>query len=110
MLFLARLYSEAVAVRASGLRKGHDLRRIAAENWPVAAVALIPVLVLVFADVRLVNLPLALNIDSGIGVLCLAAFGYGAAHVAHSSIARRVLYVVIALVIGLVVVSLKAAL
>lgn len=109
MLFLGRLYSEAVAVRASGTHNGHDLRRIAAENWPVAAVAAIPVVVLEFAAVGLVSLPLALNIASGIGVAGLAAFGYAAAHVAHAGLRRRVLYVVMALVIGLVVVSLKAA-
>jgi hypothetical protein len=102
VLFLARLYSEAIAQRVAVDReRGETLLRIAAANWPVVVVAGIPVLLLLIAVLSPLNLDLALDIASWYCVAVLGLSVYAAARMCHENMAHRFLFTTATLAVGL---------
>jgi hypothetical protein len=107
VLFLARLYSEFVAQRiAVDPERGEVLGRIAAANWPVAAVAGIPVVLLLIATFGALNLDLAFDIASWYCVLVLGTAVYVAARLSNESRVYRILFTISAFGVGLFISAL----
>ncbi|PKW15578.1 hypothetical protein [Saccharopolyspora spinosa] len=107
VLFIARLYSEGVAQRiAVDSGRGEALAGIVAANWPVVAVAGIPIFLLVIATASSLNLDLALDIASWYCVALLGLSVYAAARLCHERISRRLLFTVATLAAGLLISAL----
>lgn len=107
VLFLARLYSEALAERTA-VDDARNLRRIAAENWPVAAIAGPPLVPLTLSALHLLDLNVAIDAATWICVAGLAISGYTAAHLSQATWGRRLLSAASNLAVGLLIVELKA--
>ena len=106
VLFLARLYAEALAERAALPQPG-SLRRIASSSWPVAAAGGPPAVPLLVAATGAITVETALDAASLICIAGLGVSGYAAARLTHAGHGRRLASTALTLLVGLVIVGLK---
>jgi hypothetical protein len=109
VLFLAQLYAEVVTdlvdgTRRPGLRHLWDMvRRI----WPVALVAVPPLVLIALSGVGALSVSAALNWAFWFGAASLAVWGYAAGRSVGRKRLGRLLWAVSSLLVGLLIAALK---
>jgi hypothetical protein len=111
VLFFAQVYAGSVAER---IRLGRepglgDLRRLAADSWPVAAVTLWPLVLLGLAGLGVMETATAIALAMWLAVAALGVWGWRAGQIGHSRVIGRLWSTALDLAVGLVIVGLEVA-
>jgi hypothetical protein len=110
VLFLAQLYAEVVTdlVGGRGSPGWSHVRAMARRIWPVAAVAVPPLVLIVLSGVRLMSVDTALAVAYWFGAASLGAWGYAAGRATGRGRLGRWLWALASLGVGLVIAVLKS--
>jgi len=111
VLFFAQVYAGSVAER---IRLGRipglaDLRRLAADSWPVAAVTGWPLVLMGLAGLGVIKTATAIVVAMWLAVAALAAWGWRAGQISPGRLPGRLLSTALDLAVGLGIVTLKVA-
>ena len=109
VLFLAQLYSEVVTDLVDGRRAPgpRHIWAMAKRIWPVAAVAVPPLIVIALSGAGVMLVTTALDVAFWFGAVSLAVWGYAAGRSVGRGRLGRIVWSCSSLLVGLIIATLK---